>query len=130
MSQIKILKQDIINSLKTNLNTNNINELIKELKMKTLLNFTIEISQQKYMWYINPLKSSFVANITISDHNFKNSFMQGFGRNEFEALLTALLNFIELLLQEEKFINAIKESLKIFLKLVSTQNLIIIIDKL
>lgn len=130
MSQIKILKQDIINSLKTNLTTNNINELIKELKMKTLLEFSIEIRQQKYMWYINPLKSSFVANITILDQNFKNSFMQGFGRNEFEALLTALLNFIELLLQEEKFINAIKESLKIFLKLVSTQNLIIIIDKL
>jgi len=50
--------------------------------------------------------------------NSKNTITQGFGRNEFEALRTALLNFIEFLLQEEKYIDEIKESLKIFLKLV------------
>jgi hypothetical protein len=49
----------------------------------------------------------------LSKQNIKNS---GFGRNEYEALKTALLNLIEDLLQNEKFIIPIKESLKIFLK--------------
>lgn len=56
---------------------------------------------------------SFVANISLRNLSFKNS---GFGRNQYEALKTALLNLIEDLLQDEKFVEPIKESLKIFLK--------------
>jgi hypothetical protein len=40
----------------------------------------------------------------------------GYGRNIYEALKTALFNIIEQLLQVEKFVNPIKDSLKIFLK--------------
>lgn len=58
-------------------------------------------------------KFSFVANINMEKMNIKNS---GFGRNQYEALKTALFNLIEDLLQNEKFIDPIKESLKIFLK--------------
>ncbi len=50
MSQTKILKQDVINSLKHNLNENNIQELIKELKVKSNLNIEFNIYKQSYMW--------------------------------------------------------------------------------
>lgn len=50
MSQLKIIKQDIINSLKTNLSITNINYLISELKSRILINFNIDISEKHYMW--------------------------------------------------------------------------------
>lgn len=50
MSQIKIVKQDILNSLKTNIHTYNISNLINEIKKRIMLNFRIEISQKQYMW--------------------------------------------------------------------------------
>jgi hypothetical protein len=46
----------------------------------------------------------------------------GFGRNEYEALKTAIFNLIEHLLEDEKFINPIKESLKIFLRNIKDPN--------
>lgn len=51
MSQMKILKQDVINSLKHNLTENNIQDLIKEFKSKSKLNMEINVHQQSYMWY-------------------------------------------------------------------------------
>ena len=112
MSQIKIIKRDVINSLKNNLNENNINDLIDELKEKSSLDIEIHVLNKSYNWYLLN-KNSFYANINLNKQNIKNS---GYGRNEYEALKTALLNLIEDLLQNEKFINPIKESLKIFLK--------------
>ena len=56
---------------------------------------------------------SFVANIDIPELKLKNS---GFGRSEYEALKTGLYNIIEHLLQDEKYVDPIKETLKIFLK--------------
>ena len=50
MSQIKILKQDVLQSLKHNLNENNIDELITELKSKLGLDIDIEVHKQSYMW--------------------------------------------------------------------------------
>jgi len=55
----------------------------------------------------------------------KNTVTQGYGRNQFEALRTALVNFIDFLMQEEKFVNEIKESLKIFLKMVINLNFLV-----
>ena len=50
MSQTKIIKQDVINSLKHNLNENNINDLIQELKEKSALDIYIQVSKKDYMW--------------------------------------------------------------------------------
>jgi len=50
MSQIKIIKQEILNSLKNNLNIDNIDSLIKELKDKLKINFSIDIREKHYMW--------------------------------------------------------------------------------
>lgn len=51
MSQNKIIKQDVLNSLKYNVNENNIDELLKELKVKLALDIEIDIYKQGYMWY-------------------------------------------------------------------------------
>jgi hypothetical protein len=50
MSQIKIIKQDIINSLKNNLDENNIFDLIEEFKQKSSLDIEIKILKKGYMW--------------------------------------------------------------------------------
>jgi hypothetical protein len=50
MSQIKIIKQDVINSLKHNLNENNIDDLIQELKEKSALEIDIQVLKKGYMW--------------------------------------------------------------------------------
>jgi hypothetical protein len=51
MSQIKIIKQDVINSLKHNLTENNIEDLIKEFTLKSNLQMDINITKTNYMWY-------------------------------------------------------------------------------
>jgi hypothetical protein len=50
MSQIKIIKQDVLNSLKNNLNEDNIDELIEELKFKSSIEIDIQILEKSYMW--------------------------------------------------------------------------------
>lgn len=50
MSQIKIIKQDVLNSLKNNLNEHNIDEIIEELKIKSSLEIEIKILEKSYMW--------------------------------------------------------------------------------
>lgn len=50
MSQIKIIKQDVLNSLKNNLNEYNIDEIIEELKLKSSLEIEIKILEKSYMW--------------------------------------------------------------------------------
>ena len=50
MSQIKIIKQDVLYSLKHNLNENNTKELIDELIKKANLNIDIKIENQGYKW--------------------------------------------------------------------------------
>jgi hypothetical protein len=50
MSQRKIIKQDVINSLKYNLSEDNIDELIDELKIKSSLEMEIQILKTSYMW--------------------------------------------------------------------------------
>jgi hypothetical protein len=62
---------------------------------------------------VNKTLYSFVCNLIMPQLNFKHS---GFGRNEYEALKTALINLFEICLQDEKLIIPIKESLKIFLR--------------
>ncbi len=57
--------------------------------------------------------SSFSANIKISESTIKSC---GFGRSEYEAIKTAIFNLVEQLLLDEKFLNPIKESLKVFVK--------------
>jgi hypothetical protein len=63
--------------------------------------------------------NSFVAIIEIiSDTNHKNNILQGYGRNGFDAIRTVILNLVDLLLQDEKYVNNIRESLKVFMKIV------------
>jgi hypothetical protein len=50
MSQMKIIKQDVINSLKTNLNENNIDYLLEEIKMKSDLQLQVIVEKKSYMW--------------------------------------------------------------------------------
>lgn len=50
MSQIKIIKQDIINSLKLNIKENNVFLLLDEIKLKTQIDFLIKVNQTQYMW--------------------------------------------------------------------------------
>lgn len=52
MSQMKIIRQDVINSLKNNLNSNNIEELIHELENKSKIEIEIAVNTQGYNWYI------------------------------------------------------------------------------
>jgi hypothetical protein len=47
----------------------------------------------------------------------------GFGMNKYEAMKNSLYNLIETLLQIDKFINPIKESLKVFLKKTEKPNI-------
>lgn len=47
-SQIKIFKQDVINFLSQNLNENNIEEYISEIKLSTNLNLSKEIIEKGY----------------------------------------------------------------------------------
>jgi hypothetical protein len=47
---MKVIKQDVMNSLKVNLNESNIAELIDEIKDKSELNFTITVNQKGYKW--------------------------------------------------------------------------------
>ena len=64
-------------------------------------------------------KKSYVAIVDIiSDTKLKNNVLQGYGRNSFDAVRTAILNLVELLIQDEKYVDNIKESLKIFMKIV------------
>lgn len=50
MSQNKIIKQDVINSLKCNLTESNIDDLIEELKHKSSLDIEVQILKTGYMW--------------------------------------------------------------------------------
>ena len=50
MSQIKIIKQDIINSLKTNIKESNVILLIDEIKSRTAINLKIKVNETQYMW--------------------------------------------------------------------------------
>lgn len=50
MSQMKIIKQDVINSLKHNLTEHNIEDLIKEFTLKSNLQMDINIFKTSYMW--------------------------------------------------------------------------------
>jgi hypothetical protein len=50
MSQMKIIKQDVINSLKTNLNETNIDYLLEEIKMKSDLQLQVIVEKKSYMW--------------------------------------------------------------------------------
>jgi hypothetical protein len=56
---------------------------------------------------------SYVCNLLIPQLNSRQT---GFGRNENEALKTALINLFETCLQDEKLLIPIKDSLKIFLR--------------
>jgi hypothetical protein len=47
---MKIIKQDVINSLKTNLNENNIDFLLQEIKMKSDLELEVLVEKKNYMW--------------------------------------------------------------------------------
>jgi hypothetical protein len=49
-SQNKIIKQDVLNSLKNNLNDKNVEDLINEFKTKTGLIIEIVIQNQSYKW--------------------------------------------------------------------------------
>lgn len=46
---------------------------------------------------------------------------QGFGRSKFEALFTSLKNLIEYLLQDEKFLEEVRGSMKMFIKMVKSK---------
>ncbi len=50
MSQMKIIKQDVINSLKKNLNENNIDFLLQEIKLKSDLELEVLVEKKNYMW--------------------------------------------------------------------------------
>ncbi len=50
MSQIKLIKQDVLNSLKHNLNESNINELIHEIEEKSSIDMNVQVSKKDYMW--------------------------------------------------------------------------------
>ena len=50
MSQIKIIKQDVLISLKNNLTEDNIDDLIEELKIKSSLEMDIQVLEKSYMW--------------------------------------------------------------------------------
>jgi hypothetical protein len=52
MSKNRIIKQDVLNSLKNNLNEQNIDDLISEFKTKSELELEIETLMQSYKWYI------------------------------------------------------------------------------
>jgi hypothetical protein len=51
-SQNKIIKQDVLNSLKNNLNDKNVEDLINEFKNKSGLLLDINYQTQSYMWYV------------------------------------------------------------------------------
>lgn len=51
--------------------------------------------------------------INLTELKIKN---EGFGRTEYDALKTALMNLFEQLCENEKFVYPIKESLKIFIR--------------
>lgn len=50
MSIVRIIKQDIINSLKLNLNEDNVIELLEEFKTKSCMEMDISILQTNYKW--------------------------------------------------------------------------------
>jgi hypothetical protein len=65
----------------------------------------------------NIIHFSFVANVNLSRNKSKNS---GFGRCEYEALKNALLNLLEHLLDDEHYLNTVKECMKVFISIKST----------
>ena len=46
----KIIKQDVMNSLKNNLSESNIQDLLQELNNKSLIDFETQILKKGYMW--------------------------------------------------------------------------------
>jgi len=91
----------------------NIDEYISELKASTNLNFSNETTEKGYKTFQSDL-------LIDSDHKKK---FQGFGRSGFEALLTSLKGAIEYLLQDEKSVQQISNSMKMFTKVnKETQN--------
>jgi hypothetical protein len=50
MSQIKLIKQDIINSLKINIKENNVLLLIDEIKSMTSIDLKIQVKEIQYKW--------------------------------------------------------------------------------
>ena len=48
----KIIKQDVLNSLKNNLTEDNLEDLLTEFKNKSKLEIEIETLMQSYKWFI------------------------------------------------------------------------------
>ena len=111
MSFTKIIKQDIITGLKKNLNENNIEELISEVKQKTEVNFNVKLIEKGYKLF-----ESFITYSLESKNKEKNVFKEskisGYGRTKYEALSNSFINMIESLLEVEKYFEPIKDSLK------------------
>lgn len=112
MSYTKILKQDIVTSLKKNLNENNIEDLISEVKVQTKLNLNIKLIEKGYKLF----ESFITANLE------KEAKICGFGRTKYEALSNAFINTIELLVESEGFLDPIKESLKVISGVIKEPN--------
>lgn len=104
MNITKLVKQDIITSLKKNLNETNIEELISEVKEKANLNLNIKLIEKGYKLF-----ESFIN----YNQEGKEQLVKGFGRTKYEALSNSFLNTIESLLEKEMFVDPIKDSLKI-----------------
>lgn len=100
----KIIKQDIINSLKKNLNYDNIEDIINELNKNIKHDFNIKLINKGYKLY-----EAYVNIIGTSTKCY------GFGRQKYEALLHCLINYVDHMLNDdEDNIDPIKECLKIF----------------
>lgn len=103
MSITKIVKQDIISSLKKNINEQNIEDYISEVKNKTGLFFNVKLIEKGYKLY-----ESF-----ISFFLEKEIKLCGFGRSKYEALSNAFINTIDNLLDRDQYVDPVKDSLKL-----------------
>lgn len=104
MSQLKILRQDVLNSFMHNISESNIDDITQEIINNTKLDIKIELSNDNYM--------CFGSNIIIPHMTHK---ISGFGRTEYEAVKTSIINLIDQLLQEERYLNPIRDSIKVFI---------------
>ena len=111
MNISKILKQDILSSLKKNLNENNIEEMLSEIKIKTCIELQIKLFEKGYKLYESLMEIKGTTH-KLTEKNEKTKIC-GFGRTKFEALSNCFFNVVESLLQNEDLIDPIKESLKI-----------------
>lgn len=104
MSQLKILRQDVITSFQHNITEENIDAITQEIIRNTKLDIKIELSIDNYMCY--------GSNIIIPHMLQK---ISGFGRTEYEAIRTSLINLVDQLLLEERYFNPIRDSIKVFI---------------